>query len=239
MTDQTAAATPADPINDAAVNQLHAEIKANFDNKVDVKAVKFHFKKVELTAKDASGKEVKTGETNKRPTVELALPTPSVEGIIEILQKGGKGLELLLEAVQDVVISQAREIVNADEAIKQETFDLNKVSWETIANLPKGERRGGGIAKETWADFAEDYIKVMPAVTGKPLEHIENATKIYLTKFQTCKDRKNVLTKLKEQLALYLENSPEAENYTECVSFLVNKADEFLKLDPEAYLNNL
>lgn len=209
---------------------LHSNIKANFDNKVDVKEFKFHFKKQ---------KDEATGLESKRPTVELTLPVPSVEGIIAILEAGGKQLELLQEAVSEVIIGRARELVNEKEDISQENFPMAELSWEKIANLPKAERRGGGISKDTWDEFSKDYIAIMPAVTGKTAEQIGNAAKILLSKFNSCKTNKPVLKLLKGQLGLYVTNSPNAETYSECVQFLVEKADTLINMDEAALLANL
>jgi len=209
---------------------LHTNIKANFDNKVDIKETKFFFRKV---------KDEATGLESKRPTVELSIPVPSVEGIIAIIEAGGKGLDLLLEACAEVVITQAREIVNADEKISQESLDLSKLSWEHIANLPKAERRGGGISKDVWEEFAKDYVAVMPQATGKSVEQVTNASKILLTKFSQVKTNKPVLDMLKGQLAIYLNASQQAETYAECVQFLTEKADTLLKMDDAALLANL
>ena len=80
----------------AAKSALKSSIVAKFNNLVDVKEMKFNFK---------SDKE--TGF--KRPTVELHLPVPSVEGIVYILENADtrpKELELLLESLADVVNGQ-------------------------------------------------------------------------------------------------------------------------------------
>lgn len=214
-------------MNDAA---QPAEISATFDEKHDKKAVKFFFKKV--VDKD-------TKEEFKRPTVELELPVLSVEGVIDVLKTGGKGLELLLDAVAEVVIGQARSIVNDKEDVSQANFPFEKIDWEYIANLPKAERRGGGISKETWESFSDDYVAVMPSVTGKTAEQVANAAKILMNKFNLVKTNKPVLKLLKEQLAIYINNSPNAETYQECVEFLVNKADALLSMDEAQLLANL
>lgn len=226
-----AAATPAIPAPTAAelvANQeaLKASIQANFDDTVDVKTFKFSFREDKEAGK-------------KRPAVTLEAPVPSVEGIIAILQKGGAGLLLLQEAVADVVATRLRELVNENEAFSQATFDLSQVSWETIANLPKAERRGGGIQKEVWEAFAEDYIKKMPAITGKSIDQVTNATKLYLNKFQTIKMVKSMLVALKEQLGIYATGVDTAEQYQECVTFLVEKADKFINMDEQSLLSNI
>lgn len=213
---------PSSAVTPEEVAQMHATIKANFNNLVDITPTKFHFRKV---------KDEKSGVETKRPTVELPLPIPSVEGIIEILQKGGKGLELLQDAVAEIIIEQAREYVNDNESVTDATFPYASLDWDTIANLPKAERRGGGIAKEIWADFAKDYIAIMPALTGKSVESVELATKVYLTKFSTCKTNKPVLTLLKGQLAIYINNTTQGESFAECVKFLDDKASTLIATD--------
>lgn len=202
------------------------EVQANFDNKVDTKNVKFHFKKDQLG--------------NKRDTVELdKLPVPSVEGIVEILQAGGKQLELLLSAVAEVVIAQARSILNDNETMTAATFPLEQLSWEAIASMPEAEKRGRGIPKELWEQFANDYITVMPALTGKTAEQVGNAAKLFINKFQAVKTNKQVLGYLQEQLAIYISNSSNAEEFADCVKFLNDKAETLLAADDSALLNNL
>lgn len=204
------------------------EITANFNRFVDEKDVKFSFR----TVKD----EVTKIET-KRPTIEAKLPVPSVEGIIAILEAGGKQLELLQEVVADCIFQRGREILADNESLTE--LPLAQLTWEAIANLPKAERKGRGIPAETWKEFAEDYIAVMPSVTGKSAENVGNAAKIYLNKFSACKTNKPVINLLKGQLALYLNSSPKAEQFMDCVEFLVNKADALLAQDEAALLANL
>lgn len=211
-------------------DKLHADIKATFNNKVDVKEVKFNFRKV---------KDPESGVETKRNAVTLSLPVPSVEGIIDILQAGGLQLELLQEAVAAVIIDQAREYVNDNEAVDATNFPYATMSWEAIANLPKAERRGGGIAKELWEDFGKDYLAVMPAVLNKPIKSVELAVKVFLTKFSAVKTDKKVLGLLKSYLAMYLNASPNAEQFAECVEFLDKKAETLLSADSSNLLENL
>lgn len=219
---------PVQPSQDTA--QTPEPITANFNNQVDAKEFKFNFKKV---------RDENTGLETKRPSVELTLPVPSVEGIIAILETGGKSLELLLESVTDVIASRAREIVNEKEDINQANFPFDQLAWEVIANLPKAERRGGGISKDTWEDFSKDYILVMPTVTGKTAEQVGNAAKILLNKFNAVKTNKPVLKMLKAQLGLYASNSPSADMYVDCISFLLDKAEALINMDDATLLANL
>lgn len=202
------------------------EIAANFDKNVDTKDFTFHFKKDKLG--------------NKRPSVELKLPVPSVEGIIEILNKGSKELELLQDAIYDVIRSQAAAIVSEDEKISQATFPVANILWSAIANMPKADRRSSAISAELWEAFAKDYIEVMPGVTGKSVEAVTNATVVYLKKFSIVKTNKDVIGKLKEQLGLYMEHSKNVEQFAEILELLVGKADSYLNAnDVELLVQNL
>lgn len=217
---------------DAAEQQataLHNEIVARFDNKVDTKEFKFSFK---------TDKE--TGF--KRPTVELRLPVLSVEGIVDILENGNerpKELELLLEVLADSVYNQARTIVNDNESISQENFPLDQVTWSFIANMPKAERRGGGISKETWEEFAKDYTEVMPGATGKKPEQVGLAAKLLTLKFAPVKTQKPVIQMLQSQLGIYVNVSQKVEEFAECIEFLNKKAETLLNMTDEDLLANL
>lgn len=201
-------------------------VTANFDNTVDFKDFTFHFKKDKLG--------------NKRPSVELKLPIPSVEGIVAILEKGGKELELLQDAIYDVIRSQAAQIVSDDEKITQATFPAANVLWSFIANMPKADRRSSAIDASLWEAFAKDYIETMPAVTGKSLEAVTNATVVYLKKFAIVKTNKDVISKLKDQLALYLEHSKNVEQFSEILDLLISKADSYLNAnDVDLLVSNL
>ena len=206
----------------------HVKVNYNFD--VDVKPVTFNFKK---------SLDKETGIETIRKPVNLAIPYPSVQGIIAILEKGGKELELLIEVMEFTVNNEARNILYDDLTLTAATFPVDKISWEAIANLPKAQRRGGGIAKEIWEAFAQDYTEVMPAATGKTVEQVANAAKILLSKLTQVRTNEPVLQLLIEQLAVYAEASPNIEEYQDCVAFLLNKAEAYLNLSPEELLANL
>lgn len=209
---------------------MNDHIQANFDNTVDVKEYKFHFKTV---------KDKDSGIETKRPTIELKLPVPSIEGIIKILEAGGKQLELLQSAVGDIIVAQARSLLSDNENMTAENFPSGQCTWEFIANMPEAEKRGRGIPKEVWEEFAADYIEVMPAITGKTAEQVALAAKLFLNKFQQVKTNKPVIGKLREQLAIYANNSKQAENYADCIKFLDDKANDLLEADETALLANL
>jgi len=165
---------------------------------------------------------------NKRAPVELTLPVPTIAGIVDILKAGGKELELLNDAIYGVIKSVASEIVAENANISQETFPVAKVIWTTIANMPKAELTT--IPQEQWDSFAQDYLSVMPGLTGKTAEQVGLATQIYLKKFAMVKTNKPILGKLKEQLALYME-TPNAENYSDIMELLLRRVDAYLNAE--------
>jgi hypothetical protein len=199
-------------------------IVPNVSTVEEVKDFKFRFKKDKLG--------------NQRPTVELKLPVPNAQGVVAILTAGGKQLELLMDVIADTVRSAAASFVGDDEKISQETFPLDKITWEAIANAPRAERKT--IDDAIWEGFTADYIAVMPGVTGKSQEAVTNATLVYAKKFANVKTNKDVIQKLKDQLGLYMEHSKNAEQFTEVLELLLGKAEAYLKAnDVEQLISNL
>ena len=229
---QVSQTTDAAPTAEAttATESMVPKVQANFDNTVDVQEVNFSFRKVT---------DDKTGVEYKRPTITLPVLKPSVEGLVKILETGGKGLELLLEAAADVVVSRARELINENEDINAENFPYEELLWDKIASLPKAERRGGGIPKETWEEFIKDYIAVMPSLTGKTVDKVENAARNFANKFAAVKTNKKVLGLLVDQLGIYTEGATNAEQFVECINFLTEKADKLVNMSEEELLANL
>ena len=210
---------------------METQITPNHNPLIDISEVNFNFRKT---------KDEETGEEVKRPTVTLPIPRPSVEGLVAILEAGGKSLDLLMEAASDVVLARAREILNERPDItKSEQFPYAQLSWEAIADLEKAERRGGGIPKEVWEDFIADYVSIMPSLTGKELQRVKNAAAHLKNKFTMIKTSKKMLAAMVDQLAIYLNGSPNAEQYLDCVNFLTTKADKLMNVTEEEMLSAL
>lgn len=214
-----------------SIEQIAHRIKANYDFNVNVKPTIFHFK---------SQVDKDTGTKTKRESLNLAVPYPSVQGIIDILEnEDDKETELLLDAVEAVITQHVRALITEDESINAENLPVDKLSWHYIAHMPKPERTGGGIPKETWEAFVSDYIDVMPEATGKTEEQVAMAAKILGNKFASVKTNTPVLELLVGQLAIYAETSEDIETFRPCVDFLINKADGLLNLTEEDLLAGL
>lgn len=224
--DTTPKADPASDINaKLAAAGITSPVVFNVDAKYSFRA-----------DKDAE----KAGVTSKRPTVTLTLPYPTVDGVINGL-KDDKVRDLILEAVGNLVFEAARSQVNDESkpVNSQDQLDVSKLTLESIANQPKAERRGGGIPKEVWTDFMEDYIAIMPAVSGKDKDQCTRAAKLFHSKLQLCKTNKAVLAKLSPLLDTYFENTKQQEEFAPIYEFLVGKLTEFMNLSDEDLTANL
>ena len=201
------------------------QIQANYNPLVDSKEVTFSFRKT---------KDAETGVETKRESIVAKLSIPSVEGIVKMLENGGKELELLQSAVESTITDYVKSLLSDDQSITSENFPTDRVTWEVIANLPDTDRRGRGIPKELWEGFIESYIEAMPAITGKPVDVVKKQAAHLANKFQVLKthEKKNeLLPKFVEMLALYTNSCPDAEQYSAPIEFLVKKADEFMNTD--------
>lgn len=179
---------------------------------------------------------------DKKPSVSLTIPVLTYTGLVQAL-KDEKQRELIIDFVNAELIGLARQQVDDTEkpVTSQEQLDISKISLEYLANLPPAQRRGGGIPKETWELFAEDYTKVMSAITSKTPEQIGLATKLLVAKFQPVKTQKEVVSKLLDNLHTYAASDiADLEQFEKCYLFLENKAEELLKANlQENVLANL
>lgn len=144
--------------------------------------------------------------------------------------------------MENIVLSKARELVNDREDISQETFPFQEITWATIANAPEAERKGRGIPADTWKEFSADYIAVMPALTGKTEKQVGAAAEILVDKFnklRSNKDYKKIVRLLVDQLAIYMSNSPNAEQFMDCVVFLTEKGNKILTAEEVSVLEML
>lgn len=186
---------------------------------------------------DAEGKP--TGVITKRQEFNLNLPLPTFEGLIHALQDD-KQRAYILDVFADQIYDAARSQVNDSPEMKsQDELDVSLLTLEHIANVPKAERRGGGIQKETWDSFLKNYVEIMPALLEKPVENVQNAGAIFVKRLQPVKTNKPVLTLLKGYLSLWFQHSAMAEELQDVFKFLDEKIDELLKKDDAELLVNL
>ena len=101
-------------MNDSTLPQESLEV-ANQDPNHDIKSFKFGFRTLE---------DNETGVKTKRPTIEVKLPVLSFEGIVSTMRGGGKGLELLQQAVETVYTDYIKDLLGEDQSITPREFPL-------------------------------------------------------------------------------------------------------------------
>lgn len=202
-----------------------ASIVPGADTKVRTEKFEFRFKKDKLG--------------NKRANLDLEVPVPNVTGIISIIEGGGKGLQLLEDAVSDTVRQAIASWVADTDADKasQATLPLANFTWDAIANQDKKDRRSATISEESWTAFGQDYVGVMKRVQpSKTDEMLNNAVKVFLAKFAMFKTDKATLNKMKQQLAIYMENTESGEDHAEILELLTRRLENYLAADDVAAL---
>ena len=202
----------------------------------------------EVTFNYKKKKDEQTGMESKRAPEVLKINFPTVQDLVtaavaglnsddEAVKKTAENsLSLIQDAVEGIIIGQARSVLEDKTA---ENFPYNEIDWEYIANLPPAQRKGGGIPKEQWEAFTADYSAVMPAITGKDQEKIDNAATLLGRRLATVKNSKEHLKFFEEQLNLYTAQAPNAAEYVDVLEFLNSKIEEYLSLDSAALLAKL
>ena len=189
-----------------------------------------------VKSKDEEGNLVET----KRESIKLNIPVPSNEAIIALIEAGTaenateaakNNLQLVHDALFAVVFDVAQNLAKENTSLTSANFPFEELDWEKIANAPEAERKSRGISKEEWADFAEDYLSSMPAITGSDEERVKRAVATFLLKFAPVKSDKKSIIVLRDRLVVYAEQAPNAGNYLKVIEFLLKKADALLEAE--------
>lgn len=225
-------------------------VQANFDNKIDVKETLFKFRasstkvfndegdpvmvpELDKEGKE-TGKEVQKVDVRASREIKLNIPVLSVEGVVEVFEKGGRGLEFLMEVVHDVFLDRARDILAEDENMTADNFPFDQLTWEAIANLPKEVRRGAAnIAKEDWDNFATAYQNFMTSV-GLKKEAVSRQASVFKQKLRPIATRKDVLPQFALLLNIFLQKCPQAGEYTEVIEYLQKANKKYMEAEAKS-----
>ncbi len=187
-------------------------------------------------------KDEVTGEATetKRESIKLHIPVPSVQDILDIIDAASQenasdvaknNLQLITDSLFATVYDQAVSIAKENASLTSANFPFEELDWEKIANAPEAERKSRGISKEEWADFAEDYLASMPAITSKSEDRVKRAVGVLLLKFAPIKSDKKSIAVVRDQLVVYAEQAPNAANYYKVIEFLLKKADAMIEAE--------
>ena len=217
-----------------------AEVNANFDNKIDVKDMLFKFRASSTKQVNESGDPI-LDEAGKQVVVEkpsrevkLAIKVPSVEGLVEIFEAGGRGLEFLMEVVAEVISDRARDILADDETLTADNFPADQLTWDAIANLPKEVRRGATqIAKEDWDTFSDSYTGFMVSI-GIKKEAVVRQASVFKQKLRPIATRKDVLPQFALLLNIFLQKSPNAGDHMEVIEYLQKANKKYMEAEAKS-----
>jgi hypothetical protein len=190
-------------------------------------------------------KDKETG--TQRGSIKVNLAVPNVDGLVDIITNGvladgklSKELELLFDSLSDTIRLAATDLINTDENITSENFPFSKVTWGTIANTDRSDRRSVNIAEELWKGFVEDYMAIMPAVANKTVEQAGNAAAVFVKKLSIIKTNKSLLNQLRDQFTIYVSATKNGEQFSEIIDLLNRKFKTYMEADDvEAILSNL
>lgn len=206
---------------------------------------KFNFK-ARAVKDEISGVVLKT--LKKQPSVIVALPFLTADEVVAILNSDDvKAKDLVLDYVNSAIKDQARsqfdELIESfgdddSRTVSGDQLDLDKLTFNYIANLPPAQRGQRALSDEEFAAFFTDYTNVMVATTGKPIEKIKKHIELF-KKPARVKAAKDVLAVLVEQLDIYLVSSPNLEETGEAANRVRTRFDKWLKAEEEIDLNAL
>jgi hypothetical protein len=213
---------------------VNSEIVVNHDKNVDLTPFKFNFRSVT---------DEETQTTTKRPSIELKLPIPSLEGIAAILMGGdAKQQALLIEAVTNIIGDAARDYVNDNTSVTAETFDVSKITFEAIANQEQEARKSRAIDKEAWKAFSDAYIAHIPGTVNTTKDKAALHVKFYVGKFNSLvghPNRDSAIDKFLELLTIFTTTHPKAEEHEQVLTYLMERAKKIKSAKPADLLDSL
>lgn len=215
--------------------KVHPATLAEFAHLYRDAEYKFSFKK--------KVKNEETGEEEKRPALTLVVPVPTFDGVVKALEEdsateGRKVTNFLLDLIEEAIKDRVREQLTGEKPVMaQDQLNLSELTLTYIANLPKAERTGGGISKDTWSEWEADYIAVMSPIRGE--EKATKAAKLFTARLSPVKSDKKVLEFLRGQLNMWASKSENNEEYLEVYTYLDGKCSELMNRDSEALLSAL
>lgn len=179
----------------------------------------------------------KDAEGKKRGTIKLPVEIPTMKAIVQIFESGNqKGINKILGLMRGAVIETCRSVLTDSPALTAADFPADKLGWQAYEDLQESERRINGISQDLWNAFKCDFVAVMPALAGVPVDRIKNAAKKLIDqRLANDKTDKVMLGALQTRLSLYAEKAPNAANFVDCIEALSNKLHTYLNTDPAAY----
>lgn len=200
---------------------------------VSGREVKYFFKKEKI--RDENGEAI--GEGRKHPDVKVTLPFPTFEEIVDLATTNEKVRKLIVEAIDEVIISGGRGQINSfleatpDGTFKPEMFDLSKLTLEYLSTIDKKSRGLWSPADEDVKAYCEDYKTVMTQTVGYDPKKVGTHIKALEKGLLKIKADKAILAKIKELLTIYAANTEGLEELQQTHDWFIARIDRWLKVE--------
>lgn len=208
---------------------------------VDGRACKYFFKTEKI--RDEEGKVIGAGR--KHPDVEAVLPEPTAQEIYDYLNGGGKVSDMIKDAVFDIIFQAGRNQINdwleknPEGTFTATEFDLDKLTLEYIANLPKGQRGAWSPSDEDLKTFCEDYTMVLINAVQYDPKKVKVHCEQFLKGLAKLKNDKVAVQKMKDFLQVYATNTENMDDNEQVYGWLIARADKYLAAEEKNFADAL
>lgn len=148
----------------------------------------------------------------KRAQVSVDLPLLTLQDVLDILTSTeeitANAKALIVDQVNAVLVAEVRSQI--DDMPNYEEVDVSKIDMSTVnfialSNTPKVVRSGGGISEELWAEFGDNFVEVITAVSETTEDTAKKVVALLTKRMRDISKQAVVLTKLETYLATWYE----------------------------------
>jgi hypothetical protein len=195
---------------------------------------KYFFKTEQL--KDADGQPI--GEARKHPDVIGVFQKPSTEYISAIVSgPDSPAKTMVLEAIENIIFMAGRNQINEwreknpEGTFTTNHFDLDKLTLEAIALLPKKTRGGYAPSDEEIKAFVEDYKAVMLNVVRYDARKVGTHAKNLEAKLTKLRTEKPILEKLQGFLDTWASHTENMEEHAAVFEWFGERITRWMKAE--------
>jgi hypothetical protein len=234
------------------------------------KEMRYFFKTpADTVVKDDAGNEISRTKGEKHPEIKAVLPVPTAEDLVGYLAYAGETqpasdapdakqvptarakiaafiLDLVADSVKDAGKIQINEFLEKNEndpkaRFSVNLFDLNKLTLEYIANLPKGQRGAWAPDDDELKAFGEVYTNVMVHEVKYDPKKVKVHVDQILKGFAKIKADKVAVDKMKSFLTVFASKVDEEtmEEHERVFGWLNDRADKYLKAEEKNFADAL
>lgn len=180
-----------------------------------------------VKTKDKEGKLI---SEEKRPTLEVVIPSLTFDGLTNALEND-KQRDFILEVMNDAIYAAARAQTDRDEspANTQAELDFSRMTIEFIANQPKAQRGTTAIDPAVWEAFGKDYVlTTLKNHTERNAQNVGNAGGYLAGKLTKFRNNKQVVGWFQQELEEWSTNTENLEEFFPCYNYLESRMKDWM-----------